>query len=400
MSERSDVVPVPEGEYFEANRFPGLSLLLAVVGLLSLGLCVVGAFVNRHQFSFSWLFAFAYFFTLLAGCFFWIIVHHVTDAEWSVVVRRQLENLAMLIPVMAVFFIPVLVFRHHLYEWMNVAPGHDPILDSKRAYLNWHFFLVRAFFYFAFFSGAAFLLRRFSVRQDHDGNPAYTLKMRKVAFTALPLFALSLTFGAYDWLLGLDYHWFSTMWGVYIFAGAAGSSMSLLVLVITALRKAGYLKEVITVEHYHIMGKWMLAFTIFWAYIGFGQYMLIWYANIPEETQFFIARNTQSWWALSMLLVVGRFFGPFAILLLRSIKKHPHRLCIVAGWIVFMQMLDMYLIVLPVLHGTGVHVSIWDLLSLIAIGATLGFVYLRLVPRTSLFPVRDPRLIESLKLVN
>src|SRR5437867_12498332 len=128
--------------------------------------------------------------------------------------------------------------------------------------------------------------------------------------------------------------------------------------------------------------------------------MLICKANIPEETQFFIARNTQSWWALSMLLVVVRFFGPFAILLLRSIKKHPPQLCVVAGWIVFMQMLDMYLIVLPALHGTGVHVSIWDLLSLIAIGATLGFVYLRLVPRTSLFPVRDPRLIESLKLVN
>jgi len=187
---------------------------------------------------------------------------------------------------------------------------------------------------------------------------------------------------------------------VYIFAGTAGSSMALLVLVITALRQAGYLKDVVTVEHYHIMGKWMLAFCIFWAYIGFGQYMLIWYANIPEETQFFITRNTQSWWAMSMLLVVGRFFIPFPILLMQSIKKHPHQLSILAGWMLFMQMLDIYIIVLPALHGTGVHVSIWDLISLIAIGATLGFVYLRIVPRTSLFPVRDPRLIESLNLVN
>jgi hypothetical protein len=224
--------------------------------------------------------------------------------------------------------------------------------------------------------------------------------MRKVAFISLPMFALCLTFGAFDWLMSLNYHWFSTMFGVYIFAGAAGSSMSLLVLVITALRQAGYLKDVVTLEHYHIMGKWMLAFCIFWAYIGFGQYMLIWYANMPEETQYFITRNTESWWALSMLLVVGRFFGPFAILLLRSIKKEPHRLCYVAGWIVCMQMLDMYLVVLPALHGTGVHVSIWDLVSLIAVGATLGFVYLQVVPRTSLFPIRDPRLIESLKLTN
>ena len=200
--------------------------------------------------------------------------------------------------------------------------------------------------------------------------------------------------------MGLNYRWFSTMWGVYIFAGAAGSSMSLLVLVISALRSAGYLKEVVTLEHYHIMGKWMFAFCVFWAYIAFGQYMLIWYANMPEETQYFLTRNTESWWNLSMLLVIGRFFGPFAILLLRSIKKQPHRLCYVAGWIVFMQMLDMYLVVLPSLHGTGIHLSVWDFVSVIAMGATLGFVYLQIVGRTSLFPVRDPRLIESLRLTN
>jgi hypothetical protein len=400
VSERSDVIPVPEGQYFEANRFSGLSLLLAVIGLLSLGICAVGAFVDRHQFSFSWLFAFAFFFTLIAGCFFWIIVHHVTDAEWSVVVRRQLENLAMLMPVMLVFFIPILIFRHHLYEWMNIAPGHDPVLDSKRAYLNWHFFLFRSLFYFAFFICATLLFRRFSIRQDRDGNPAYTINMRKVAFTSLPLFGLSLTFGAYDWLLGLDYHWFSTMWGVYIFAGAAGSSMSLLVLVITALRSAGYLKDIVTMEHYHIMGKWMLSFTVFWAYIGFSQYMLIWYANMPEETEYFIRRNTESWNSLSLFLVIGRFFVPFALLLLRSPKRKARHLCIIAGWLVFMQLVDIYVVILPALHGVGLHVSIWDLMSLIGIGATLGFFYLRILARTSLFPNRDPRLLESLRTTN
>ncbi len=400
MSERSDVVPVPEGEYFEGSRFAGLSFILALVGLAGLALSVVGAFVSPHQFSFSWLFAFAFYFTLLAGCFFWIIVHHVTDAEWSVVVRRQLENLAMLLPLMAVFFIPVLLFRHHLYEWTNIAPGHDPVLDSKRAYLNWDFFVVRSIFYFVFFTSAAFLFRRFSVQQDRDGNPAYTLKMRKLAFIALPLFGASLTFGAYDWLLGIDYHWFSTMWGVYIFAGAAGSSMSLLVLVITALRKAGYLQETVTVEHYHIMGKWMLSFVVFWAYIGFSQYMLIWYANMPEETEYFIRRNTESWNALSLFLVIGRFFVPFAILLLRGPKKKPHRLCLIAGWIVFMQLVDIYIVILPALHGAGVLVSVWDFMPLIGIGATLAFFYLRIVGKTSLFPVRDPRVLESLRTTN
>src|SRR5436190_21811311 len=399
MSERADVMPTPEGEYIEKNRFASLSFLLAIAGVIGLGLSVVGAFVSPKQFSFSWLFAFAFYFTILAGCFFWIIVHHVVDAEWSVVIRRQLENLALLLAVMAVFFIPILIFRNHLYEWMNIPVGQDPILDTKRAYLNWNFFLARAVFYFVFFIGATLLFRRFSIRQDRDGNPGFTINMRRLAFVSLPLFAFCITFGAYDWLLGVDYHWFSTMWGVYIFAGAAGSSMSLLVLVTTALRKAGYL-QVVTLEHYHIMGKWMLAFSVFWAYIGFSQYMLYWYANIPEETQYFLVRNTESWWPLSMLLVIGRFFIAFAILLLQGIKKKPYQLCIVAGWVMFMQALDMYIIVLPSLHGTGVHLSIWDFLCPIAIGCSLAFLYLRLIGKTSTFPVRDPRLIESLRLRN
>src|SRR3954470_1249605 len=157
MSERADVVPTPEGEYIEKNRFAPLSFLLAIAGIVGLGLSVVGAFVAPKQFSFSWLFAFAFYFTILAGCFFWIIVHHVVDAEWSVVVRRQLENLAMLLAVMAVFFIPILLFRHHLYEWMNIPVGQDHLLDSKRAYLRWDFFITRAVFYFVVFIGASFL---------------------------------------------------------------------------------------------------------------------------------------------------------------------------------------------------------------------------------------------------
>jgi hypothetical protein len=400
MSDRLHNAPTPEGEYFESGRFAGLSVLLGVIAFVALALCGAGAAIDPKQFSFSWLFAFGFFFTLCAGCFFWTIVHYATDAEWTVVVRRQLENIAVLVAVLAILFIPILLLRHHLYEWMNIAPGKEATLDSKRAYLNLNFFILRAAFFLGFFIIASQLLRRFSVRQDKDGNPQFTIRLRKVAFASLPLFALCLTFGAFDWLMSLNYRWFSTMFGVYIFAGAAGSSMALLVLVIAALQRAGYLKNVVTLEHYHIMGKWMFAFCVFWAYIGFGQYMLIWYANMPEETQYYLTRNTESWWNLSMLLVIGRFFGPFAILLLRSIKKHPRQLCYVAAWILLMQMLDIYLVVLPALHGTGVHVSLWDFAALIAIGATLAFAYLRIVGKTSLFPVRDPRLVESLKLVN
>lgn len=400
MSERVHAVPTPEGEYFEKGRFSALSAILAVVAVIGLGLSALGAFLLPEQFAYSWLFGFAFYFTLCAGCLFWTIVHHAVDAEWSVVVRRQWENIACLLPLLALFFIPVFLFRNYLYEWLTIPAGQDPVLDSKRAYLNLNFWIIRAIVFFAYFSIASFLFRRISIKQDKDGNPASTLTMRRLAFVFLPLFAFSLTFGAFDWLASLNYKWFSTMWGVYIFAGAAGSSMSLTVLVIAALRKAGYLRETFSIEHYHFMGKWMLAFTVFWAYIGFSQYMLIWYANIPEETEYFILRNTESWNVLSLILMVGRFFIPFGLLLMRSTKKKPRTLCRLAGWILCMQLLDMYVVVLPELHRGGVHLSVLDPLPLIGIGATLAFFFLRILNKSSLFPVRDPRLMESLRSKN
>jgi hypothetical protein len=400
MSEHGHAPVLPAPEFFDRSSTGVLSLWLIGAGALGLIVSLIGALVSWQQFAFSWLVAFAFFFTLCAGSLFWVLVHHATDAEWSVVVRRQLEHLATLMPVMALFFVPVLLCAPVLFGWWTLSPGADPVLDAKAAYLNVPFFIVRAVLYFVLLAGAAYLLRRASVRQDSDGSPEHTLWMRKVAIAGIPAFGVALTFGAVDWLKGLDYKWFSTMWGVYIFAGAAGSAMSLLVLVITGLRQAGYLKRVVTVEHYHIMGKLMLAFCVFWAYIGFSQYMLIWYANIPEETSYFLRRNTETWQVLSSFLVLGRFFIPFPILLLQATKKNPAWLCAVAGWIVFMQLVDIYIIVMPMLHQDGVHFSWLDPFPLLGIGGTLGFLFLRKIGTTSLFPTRDPRLKESLGLQN
>jgi hypothetical protein len=400
MSERAPVAPTPEGEFFETGRFAGISTMAGAIAAIGLLLSIIGAIIWPEQFAYSWLFAFAFFFTLCAGCLFWTMVHHAVDAEWSVVVRRQLENIASLLPVMAIFFIPIILFRHHLYEWLTIPYGQDHLLDTKRAYLNFGFFLVRAVLILGFFIFASWFFRSTSIRQDGNGDPRHTLTMRKMAIGGIFAFGLSLTFGAFDWLMSLNYVWFSTMWGVYIFAGAAGSSMSLLVLVITWLRNNGYLRDIITIEHYHFMGKWMLAFTVFWAYIGFSQYMLIWYSNIPEETEYFILRNIESWNWMNLVLVIGRFFVPFLLLLPRATKKQPRRLCMLAGWIIFMQLLDMYIVVLPELHRAGVRFSILDLVTVVAIGATLVSVFLRVIGKASLFPVRDPRLMESLRIMN
>jgi hypothetical protein len=387
-------------EYFDYQGFGGKLLFTVVLAVVSLLLAGWGGALSYKQFAFSWLFAFAFFFTIAAGALFWILVHHAVDADWSVVVRRQLENIAWLFPILAILFIPIVFSGTTLFKWMNIEAGVDPLLDGKAAYLNQPFFWIRAGLYFLFFCTAAYLLRRNSVRQDKDGDARYTWSSRKMVFPMLPLFALSLTFGSVDWLMGLDFHWFSTMWGVYIFAGSALSAMCVLVLLVTALRSAGYLQGVISIEHYHIMGKLMLAFTVFWAYIGFSQYMLIWYANIPEETIYFLQRNTGSWNTLNIILVIGHFFVPFVILLFQATKRKPLLLSAVAVWILLMHMLDLYIVVLPVYHRAGFAPHWLDLVCVLAIGATLAAIFMKRLGDAPLWPVKDPRLANSLKLKN
>lgn len=368
-----------------------------IISLLAVGF---GDKETVKQLGFSWLYAYTYFFTIAIGGLFWVLVHHATDAAWSTVIRRQYENLANLLPVLAVFFLPILFLAPHIYKWMSVMPGEDPIWDDKQPYLQTWFFVVRTVVYFVVFILAAWLVRRYSVAQDTSGDPQCTIKLRRVTFASMPFFALALTFAAVDWLMTLDFHWFSTMWGVYIFAGSALASVSVMILVISALCNAGYLRNVVSVEHYHILGKLLLAFTIFWAYIGFSQYMLIWYANIPEETYYFYRRNVESWHTLNLILVAGHFFLPFLCLLARRSKKSPKFLCAIAAWILVMHWLDIYIIVMPILHPEGFRPHYLDLVTLVAIGAPLVLVFFRLLGRSALYPLRDPRLGESLRLTN
>lgn len=405
----SDHAPVhPQPEFFDykhvGSRFLGLVSIAAVSFLIVLGSAVYFAVTKNEagikQFAYSYLFAYFFFFTICMGGLFWTLVHHAVDGEWSVVVRRQMENMGSLLVVMAVLFIPLVFVAPTLWQWMQPGNAHDPLLQEKVAYLNKPFFWGRAFFYFLFFITSAGLLRAFSIAQDKDGSPRYTVLNRRVTFASALLFAVCLTFAAVDWLMGLDFHWFSTMWGVYIFAGTALNSMCVLVLIVTALRSAGYLQQVVKMEHYHLMGNLLLAFTVFWAYIAFSQYMLIWYSNIPEETVYFLRRNTGTWWYGSQFLVVGHFFIPFLLLLFAWGKKSPNFLCGIAVWLLLMHLLDMYIIVMPVLHEAGFSLAAlpFDLFSLLAIGCTLAAVYLKRLGESSLFPAKDPRLMKSLNL--
>lgn len=390
----------PKAEIFDYKHVGGRFLMLGGGGALILLATYIWAFFEPRQFAFSYLFGFYIFFTICMGGLFWVLVHHGFDAEWSVVVRRQMENLGSMLIFCGILFVPLVFVAPELWKWMRPEYADDPLLWEKEAYLNKPFFWIRCVFYFGFFAVATWLLRRNSIRQDTDGSTHHTVVNRRVTFASLPLFAIALTFAAVDYLMGLDFHWYSTMWGVFIFAGSALSSMCVLVLIVTGLRSAGYLKNVVSVEHYHIMGKLMFAFTVFWAYISFSQYMLIWYANIPEETVWFIRRNTETWWYLSLALIAGHFFVPFLLLLPQAGKRKPAFLCGMAVWLLFMHALDLYLVVLPALHPTGVSLHPLDILCPIGIGCILAAVYLKRLGDTSLYPIRDPRLQGSLDLKN
>lgn len=299
---------------------------------------------------------------------------------------------------------------------MKNFKNEEALLYVKKGYLNPGAWYVRFFFYFIALTGIALTLRAWSLKLDKDGDPKWFRWMRRWSCGFLPFFATAWTFLVFDWLMALDYTWFSTMWGVYLFAGAALNSMGLLVIVLTLLRRAGYLKNVVTMEHYHLMGKLMLAFVIFWAYIAFSQYFLIWYANITEETKFYLTRNSDFWNTYTItFLVVGHFFVPFAILLLRQVKKMPLVLCAVAGWNLVMHILDIYWIIIPE-RGPSLSVAAgmavdkmqmvtpgafkYDVLAFISVGAIFAFFLLRQLGSASLFPCRDPRLDESLNVVN
>ena len=390
----------------ELLRYTNLGPLIFGLGVAAVGglvVCIIAAVTNWHAFLFSWLFAFMFFFTISAGALFWNMLHFAVDAEWSVVVRRILETMANSFTWLWIAFIPLAVGAHSIYKWMDVPKGVDPILDGKRALLNPTFWAVRAVVWFSFFFTVSRLLRWWSTKQDLNGNPKYSTLSRGLVFGSLAIFAVAVTFGAIDWVMSIQYHWYSTMWGVYIFAGSAWSSMAVLILITYALKNAGYLEGIVSTEHFHIMGKLLLSFTVFWAYIAFDQFFLIWYANIPEETEFFLIRNTGSWNFMTIAFqVIGHFFVTFVLLCPRVMKTKPKLLAGVCVWVLLMHAADLYIIINPFLNEKGVKplTAIIDLAALVTIGAPLALVFLRTLGKHSIYPMRDPRLPESLRLVN
>ena len=302
---------------------------------------------------------------------------------------------------MALLAIPILLGLEHLYHWAHPgAADHDALIAAKTGFLNAQFFMIRVAVYFGIWSILAWFFYRTSKAQDHNGDPALTRRMEVLAAPGIVLFALSLNFAAFDLLMSLDPHWFSTIYGVYYFSASVLLFFAVMPKILVWLQMQGLLKNAVTVEHYHDIGKFMFAFTVFWAYIAFSQYMLIWYGNIPEETEWFLKRQTDGWTAISLTLLFGHFVLPFLMLISRHVKRRPRLLAVIGVYVAAMCWIDMYWLVIPEFSPGVARFGLLDCTVYLGMAGVYSALLVWRLSRTTLVPERDPRLNESLAFEN
>jgi hypothetical protein len=394
-----------------------------------------------YTYSFSWLFAFEVFFTITVGALFWCLLHNASNSGWGVAIRRIPETMANSFGLLFILGLPLIFIpniRETVWTWIGHhaqanstavehaeglrdqlhAGGHAThLLYHKYPYLNlwWSGVLpgwvARYGLFFLILGFGAWKLRQYSLSQDGTGALRPTFSARRFSCGWLPLLAVCSTFAAVDWVKTLNYKWFSTMWGVNVFAASALSSMALIIIIVGFLKQSGHFHHVVSEEHFHIMGKLMHAFVIFWAYIAFSQYFLIWYANIPEETQFYAIRNTGGWWWFGVALTFLHFTLPFVALLKRNVKKNIPLLMGISAFVIFVHLLEVYWWILPqrgpVLYEASAAPGVklfrdffLDFLALATIGGLYGYCFFRRLAKASIYPCGDPRLEESVNLHN
>ncbi|NBX34217.1 hypothetical protein EBR16_02450 [bacterium] len=375
--------------------------------------------------------------SVVLGALFWVatligvlmltMITRVFDAGWAPVIRRTWELVLPALPIVLLLsVVPMALvpkFRHLLWEWTNAehvlpsghAVGHDPILQAKSWFLNEGFFLARITYYVVFFAVLVWALRRGSFAQDTDRTAGHTHRLHAISAAGIPLAAVSLTMLAFDCLMALSYHWFSTMYGVWFFALSIRLALAFTVIATYRLSNGGWLDGILNQAHRHVLGCLMLAFTVFWAYISFSQYFLIYTANIPEETFWYNIREfdpvtgaKNQWWGVSLYLIFGFFLLPFLSLLFYRTKIVAGRLLAVASLIFVGGLVDLWFNAVPRqinAAGTpeGFVVSPFltsylavDVLAVLGFGALVVAVLLRAAGRHETIPVHDPRILESI----
>jgi hypothetical protein len=391
-------VPAPQ----KSQVLHNLGLAIAVVGGL---LCLLALFseTGRQRLGFGYVWGFSFVWTIMLGSLFFVAIYHLTHATWSVVVRRVGEMLAAPLGIFAVLFTPIaltVIFNaaFDVYPWADSElMEQDHLLHGKMAFLNVPFFLIRAAVYFGIWIFFARFFIGKSIQQDAGGDTeSVTLQMRGRAPVFVMLFALTASFAAIDWLMSLNPYWFSTIFGVYIFAGMSVSSLSAVIIAVYFLKRSDRLGEkMITDHHIYNLGVLLFAFVCFWAYIAFSQYMLIWYANVPEENFYMVKRLEGGWKSVSLVLALVRFIIPFLMLLPRSSKTCITRLSVIAGFMLFGQLLDLYWLIMPELHEVGPVLGWQELGPVLALSGVFLLCLSRFMSRNRVVAVGDPLLEQS-----
>ena len=379
---------------------------------------------NLKHFFHAYLLNFCYFLSISLGALFFVTLQHLTRAGWSTSVRRLAELMAATFGIMAVLLLPiilvVLLGRAELYPWLSADfLEHHPNTAHKTLWLNPVFFVVRCLIYFALWIGLSRYFLRRSLEQDESGDPQHTLRCEWLSAPAMLIYSFSSTFAAFDLIMSLEPDWFSTIFGVYFFAGSAIGFFAFVILFSLTLQVTGRLKDVITVEHYHDLGKFLFGFVFFWGYIAFSQYMLIWYADMPEETFWILKRQEGDWIWVSLILIFGHLLIPFVGLLSRRAKRRLEVLAMWSVWMLVMHWIDMYWLVMPALQDPvtkvqfdlavgqppiPIHLPIPFHLMDVVLFVGLGGVFVaglahQMIGRR-LVPVKDPRLGEALAFEN
>jgi hypothetical protein len=410
----------------------GLRVVAFALGVFSLAAAVIWGLLLKgapgdppmDRFFHSYAWNYVYFLTFPIGGIFFVLIQHLVKAEWSTVVRRLAELLTTTFPLMAVLSLvilgPMLFGNQALYIWSNPeVMANDHLLHPKEPWLNVPFFVGRVIFYLAVFTGISRFFFKNSVKQDQTGDVNLTARMRACSGPCTILFAFMTALVAFDLIMSLEPHWFSTIFGVYYFAGSVIALYSTLIFGSVLLQRSGRLTESITVEHYHDLGKLLFAFTLFWAYISFSQFMLMWYANMPEETGWWEIRMNMStdkgigfgW--VSFFLIVFHFMLPFVCLMSRWTKRLPLPigkkktpiLVIFAVYMLAMHWVDLYWATMPSFaRGQNTMPTVLfhpiDILNFLGIGGLFVGVLLSQAGKVNLLPVKDPSLESSRRFVN
>ena len=373
-----------------------IGLILLIIGAV---LGIVAFFVDNTRASFNYLLSYTFLISIAVGALFLIALEYVTNADWSVPFRRIVEILAGLIPFLAVLVIPLLFNMHDIYHWTHAeAVAQDEILQGKEPYLNIPFFITRVFVILGIWYIFYFILSRNSLKQDASGDQNLTTKNIRLSAVFIPLFAVTISITAFDWLMSVDPHWFSTIFGVYYFSGTVIAVLAAVTIAAVYFKENGYLHERITKDHLYSLGALMFVFVNFWAYIAFSQYMLIWYADLPEETLWFLQKWEGSWAIFSLFLIIIHFVVPYILLLSQPAKMDPLRLKIAAVILLFAHFFDLYWMVMPEMPGLE-NGYIFSWIDFVFPVAAIGFiivVFNMKAKKENLIPVGDPKLKRGL----